>query len=213
MKTIVKIVHGSSLYGTAIPGSDTDIREVFQPSAIDILLQNCGGPYHKIDTIDTHGCSLKSYLDALAKGQPFALEMLFAPETFLIEWTATWSDVQRRCRPAVTKNCTPTFGHAEAMLRSEASGKQLYHALRLVTQQTELLLTGHMTFPRPEAHVLVDIRTGKLTPSEARCLIITALEELRNAERISKLPAEADQSVYNGVLLSANLRETSEMFY
>ena len=50
--------------------------------------------------------------------------------------------------------------------------KSAAHSIRLVTQLTELLLTGNITFPRPNADLLLDIRHGKYSKDE--------LEEIHN---------------------------------
>lgn len=50
--------------------------------------------------------------------------------------------------------------------------KSAAHAIRLVKQLTELMLTGTIIFPRPDAGMLLDIRNGKYTKEE--------LEELHN---------------------------------
>ena len=44
--------------------------------------------------------------------------------------------------------------------------KHASHLYRLVTEGKELLLTGHITLPRPDANVLLDIRNGKYTYDE-----------------------------------------------
>ncbi len=50
--------------------------------------------------------------------------------------------------------------------------KSATHSIRLVTQLTELLLTGNIIFPRPNADFLLDIRHGKYSKDE--------LEEIHN---------------------------------
>ncbi len=44
--------------------------------------------------------------------------------------------------------------------------KSAAHSIRLVTQLTELLLTGNIVFPRPNADLLLDIRNGKYSKEE-----------------------------------------------
>ena len=46
------------------------------------------------------------------------------------------------------------------------SVKNAYHAIRLLNQGIELLETGQMTFPRPNAEYLRDIRDGRMTIAE-----------------------------------------------
>ena len=44
--------------------------------------------------------------------------------------------------------------------------KSAAHSIRLVTQLTELLLTGNIIFPRPNSELLLDIRNGKYSKEE-----------------------------------------------
>lgn len=44
--------------------------------------------------------------------------------------------------------------------------KSASHSIRLVTQLTELMLTGEIIFPRPNAKLLLDIRNGKYSKEE-----------------------------------------------
>ena len=91
MKTIVEIIFGSHLYGTATEKSDLDIKGIYVPSAKDILLQRIKpviiekrskvhGEKNRPEDIDYELYSPEKYLLCLAKGQSFALEMLFAPD-------------------------------------------------------------------------------------------------------------------------------------
>lgn len=64
--------------------------------------------------------------------------------------------------------------------------KSAAHAIRLVTQLTELMETGKMIFPRPDADLLFDIRNGKYKKDE--------LEEMYK-EVMSKAERTKDKSV------------------
>ena len=64
--------------------------------------------------------------------------------------------------------------------------KSAAHSIRLVKQVTELMETGTMVFPRPDAELLLDIRNGKYTKEE--------LEELHN-EVVAEAEAARDRSV------------------
>ena len=96
MEAIVKIKVGSHLYGTATPDSDLDIKGVYLPHARDILLQRIR-PVISEQRIKGHGekntagdtdydlYSPGKYLSLLAQGQSMALEMLFAPDSVMLE--------------------------------------------------------------------------------------------------------------------------------
>lgn len=95
MKTIVKIKFGSHLYGTETPTSDIDIKGIYIPSAQEILLQRIQpvilnkkhknhGEKNVTGDIDCELYSPERFLLSIAKGQSFALEMLFAPDSAIL---------------------------------------------------------------------------------------------------------------------------------
>ena len=55
--------------------------------------------------------------------------------------------------------------------------KALYHAVRITSEMNEILRTGNLTYPRPEASLLLDIRRGKLTNGEIATLIDNSIAE------------------------------------
>lgn len=79
--------------------------------------------------------------------------------------------------------------------------KAMYHAVRLAGEMNELLRTGHLTYPRPEAPLLLDIRNGKLTNGEVSDLIEQAIAEGERLMEVSSLPARVDGSfLYDWVI-------------
>lgn len=66
------------------------------------------------------------------------------------------------------------------------------HALRLLRQTAELLRTGTMTFPRPDAAELRDVKMGRSTKDAFTLLYENAREDCDAAYAESKLPEEAD---------------------
>lgn len=71
--------------------------------------------------------------------------------------------------------------------------KALSHAVRVNFEGIELLSTGHITFPRLERQLLLDIKLGKLPYAEVATIIETGLEQLQQAQGKSKLPDKPDQ--------------------
>ena len=66
-----------------------------------------------------------------------------------------------------------TYG-TRAMEAKESDGmdlKALYHSVRICSEMNEILTHGKITYPRPEASLLMDIRTGKLTNGEISKII------------------------------------------
>lgn len=89
--------------------------------------------------------------------------------------------------------------------------KALYHALRITTEAEELLLTGRITFPRPEAPLLLNIRAGLLPYSEISELIDEALQRVENALTVSSLRDEPDQQFIEDFIYGLHLKIIREV--
>lgn len=72
--------------------------------------------------------------------------------------------------------------------------KALSHAVRVGTQALELLKTGHITFPLPNAQHVIDIKTGKLPYQEVADEIEEFLTRVEVAGATSVLPDEPDHA-------------------
>jgi hypothetical protein len=102
----IRMIFGSHLYGTNLPSSDLDYKGIFLPSANDLLLQKPTRNYtifskdipsdKNTKNVDIELFSLQEYLRLLLEGQTIALDMLFAPRRFYINysnWTP-WEEIQ-----------------------------------------------------------------------------------------------------------------------
>lgn len=298
---IVKMYTGSKVYGTALPTSDTDIKEVFQPSAIDLVMMTAKTHYvnktnrssekNGKDDVDLEGFCLARYLELVAEGQTIALDMLFTPKEFYLESSGVWQHVQRNREKLLSKKATafvrycqkqagkyqvkaervdllhdildllhalprkerlesiPKFvalstnGYIEvcnrkclltftvekaieiyglalqsygeralAAAENKYDYKALYHAIRVAREAEELMLTGNITLPRPEAALLLDIR-AKLIPYEKICeLIEEGLIRVEDALTKSRLPEHPDMDFINGLVFEENLREIKSLY-
>jgi predicted nucleotidyltransferase len=79
--------------------------------------------------------------------------------------------------------------------------KALMHAVRIANQAKEILLTGNIVFPRPEAELLLKIRKGEVPYKEVAEMIEQGLETMQAISEVSVLPKEpnrvfADELVY-----------------
>lgn len=70
--------------------------------------------------------------------------------------------------------------------------KALSHAVRVGDQAVELLSTGHITFPLPNAAHIVDIKLGKLLYQDVAAEIEGLFEKVEQAAAESTLPDEPD---------------------
>lgn len=78
--------------------------------------------------------------------------------------------------------------------------KAVSHAVRVGRQAVELLDTGHITFPRPEAAHLVAIKTGQLPFDAVAEEIEQLLADVEDAAAKSTLPERPDQSFIDQIV-------------
>ncbi len=94
------------------------------------------------------------------------------------------------------------YGH-RALLAEHNAGidwKALMHAVRVSCQAYELLNTGNVTFPRPEADVLLKIRKGEMPYKEVADLIEQGLDDLEVIKLKSSLREKPDVEFANGII-------------
>jgi len=72
--------------------------------------------------------------------------------------------------------------------------KSAAHAIRLVKQVTELMLSGEIRFPRPDAQFLLDIRNGKYVKEDLEVLHDVAVAEAEAARKKSILPDRPNEN-------------------
>jgi len=81
--------------------------------------------------------------------------------------------------------------------------KALMHARRIQQQAVELLDTGHITFPRPNAHELLAIRTGSRPYVEVGAEIEQGMVKLEQAMGRSTLQNKPDKKLADRMVLTA----------
>ncbi len=83
--------------------------------------------------------------------------------------------------------------------------KAIYHSIRIANQAEELLKTGTITLPRPEAPLLLAIRNGEVSDAGMKRLIDESFERVREAEKTSTLRPNADRKWANDFMMRAHL--------
>lgn len=105
---------------------------------------------------------------------------------------------------------------ARALLAEKNEGidwKATMHAVRVCHQGKELLTTGHITFPRPEAPLLLQIRKGELPYAQVAELIENGLEELEKIKLTSTLPDKPDYEYANDFIEEIYRDAVYEKYY
>jgi hypothetical protein len=80
----------------------------------------------------------------------------------------------------------------KANLAGGVDFKALSHAVRVNNQAKELLTTKHIAFPRPDAELLKNIKTGQIPYDEVATIIETGVAELHDIHQKSTLPEQGD---------------------
>jgi hypothetical protein len=111
---IVKMKFGAHLYGTAGDGSDVDFKGVFLPSREEILLgriPRCRNfttgddrSKNQPGDVDEEIYSLHYFIKLACEGQTVAMDMLHAPDDFLLVSSEIWRNIVAQRSRFYTKN-------------------------------------------------------------------------------------------------------------
>jgi predicted nucleotidyltransferase len=106
----------------------------------------------------------------------------------------------------IYKKVLTQYGHRALMAESNegVDWKALMHAVRIAHQSVELLQTGHVTFPRPEAPLLLQIRKGEMPYKQVAEIIEQGLIGIEEAALKSNLPENPDSSLVEQIVLEAH---------
>lgn len=114
VRHLVRIQHGSHLYGTSTPASDLDYKGIHLPSGRGILL---GKPEEVIDRtvkvsdtiknqagdVDEQSYSLAKWLKMLYSGDTVGTELLFCPDEMIVEMDPLWPEVRDSAKGLLNK--------------------------------------------------------------------------------------------------------------
>jgi hypothetical protein len=88
--------------------------------------------------------------------------------------------------------------------------KALMHAVRVCEEAKELLMTGFVTFPRPERKLLLDIRKGNLPYKEVARIIEEGVQSVDLCQEKSSLPLSIDEDFWEQWLLDVHFSHVME---
>lgn len=114
------------------------------------------------------------------------------------QWGNTTKAALDLCRRIIA-----TYGDRaeEAESNNGNDWKALSHAVRIGEEAIELLSTGFVTLPRPNAQYLLDIKTGKVEYEIVSAQIEQLLEKVETASLASNLPKEANKEAVDNFIL------------
>jgi len=322
VKQIVRIRHGSHLYGTSTPSSDTDYKGVHLPSGLGLIMQRAenviddgvtsktsGTQKNDADAIDSQSYSLQKFYEMLIKGDTVATEILFAPDP---EFQHTdWLEVRRVGKALLNRQCKGFVGYCvrqaakygikgsrmaavkgvldfigtaklgltnaakmsaieeklhdwstgrehvmwenipnpngtdnwhinvcdrkismnvqiaeaeriwssvwenygerarAAMTNEGIDWKAMSHAVRVAGQAIELLETGHITFPRPDAPALLAIKCGERSYAHVSELLERLVANVQSASERSLLLEKSDATLADDMVRRMYLEQVN----
>ena len=222
---------GSALHGASVPGkADLDVLGIFvEPTEYlfglgkyEHFVSSTSGDHARNtpDDVDIALYSLRRWAGLAAKGNPTALQFLWAPNVLKNRY---WEKVKRPLaafipskkavnayRGFVTdqmKRLLGLKGQGKHGQRPELEVKHGYdtkaamHAIRLVGEGIELMSTGAITFPRPNVEYLRAVRNGALSLDSVCSVVSELLIELDKAEANSPLQAKPNYDYINKTLV------------
>lgn len=149
MKSVMKCIFGSKLYGTSTPESDTDYKEIFVPSPEDILYGKYqdvissgtgnSGSKNSSDDIDHDKYSLRKFVELLCDGDTFALDALHANKESIVsmEYPAVWEYIYANRSKFYTTNMKSYLGYVRKQAAKYGVKGSRMAALRKVVEVLE----------------------------------------------------------------------------
>lgn len=151
------------------------------------FIENEKSEHITLNMIDEKTKGIKPYLHVCGRNAPFNGTVRHALEMF--------------------QKVYEQYGHRAQQAKDNkgVDWKACYHAVRIAKEAEELLLTHNITFPRPEAQLLLQIRKGELPYYEVQAMIEQGLEDVIMAQGKSTLREEPDLDWVNDFVFNTYL--------
>lgn len=187
MKTIFKTVFGSQVYGTNSPDSDTDYKGIFIPDLKDVILgtykesivvsTNHTQSKNSSNDIDSEMKDLKRFVYDCMKGQTYALDMLFTPKKFWLEFSPVWEDLIKNRYKLLSKNVQPYIGYCRQQAgKYGLKGSRLGELIRVIEFLNQFSLTSQISeLPKIETSEFVYYEEMAIKNSDKLESFITVL--------------------------------------
>ena len=117
-EVIFRGVWGSRAFGTAVAGSDTDIRGVFVPPPREYATLSGVSETVADERQNTVYYAARRFCELLAESNPAALELLWLPEECVLKRTPAWEVLVAHRREFVTRKAVASHsGYASAQIK------------------------------------------------------------------------------------------------
>lgn len=189
IRPLVRILHGSHLYGTNTPDSDHDYKSVHVPSGAAIVLQRAENVIdHKVklsdgikneagDT-DDQSYSLQKFLGMVAAGDTNGTEILFAP---YIEADPAWDEIRAHADKFTNRQCKGFVGYCQRQAAKYGIKGSRMGVCKAIVDLLGAAMTEHGT-------------TAKLEILESA---LRAFADAHEFSSIENLPSQAGTDVWH----------------
>lgn len=194
---------GSHLYGCNVSTSDEDTRGFAIPP-INVLLGRIKWEQYESKVPDCVIYNVSKFFALLEKSSPNTIEILFANKDNILHIDGAGQTLLDNKELFVSKQIiNPTVGFAISEWKKvkdsglEMSTKNGGHVIRLLEQGIELLETGKITFPRPNADFLLKVRNGEVRNSDLEVIYNDLRSKIRFVYDTSALNENVDKDKLN----------------
>jgi hypothetical protein len=122
--TLVRVKHGSHLYGTSTPQSDQDFKSVHLPSGKGIIMQRAENVIdsriklsdtikNQAGDIDDQSYSLQKFLTMVSAGDTVGTEILFAPPEAIVYSTPEWDRIRSYAPHFINRKAKGFVGYCQ----------------------------------------------------------------------------------------------------
>lgn len=217
-QTLIRVVGGVHLYGTAGPDDVQDGQVIRIATAEEILLNQVILGYDMGDPAGGAGhyevFEVQRWLKHLGDGEINSYDVLYAPEEQVVELDAElWAEVLPVAYAQVSRKLGGFVGYvrrfvlnAQRVPDPTTATSELSHVVRVAHELVELRETGHLTFPRPERAHLLEIEGGAVGYDAVVAETAALLARADAAAENPALPAEPDRAALDGYLLTLRRR-------
>ena len=207
---VYSTIHGSKAYGLNNENSDTDIRGIFMPTAIETFgFLAARESFTGTKEADETYWSLPKFFRLASKCNPNAIEILFTnEEDHINDKTVLAQCILAGRHDFLSKQAFHSFGgYARSQfLKLEKREtwdpgiwKDAMHTIRLLDFGKQILTTGDLKVkvPKDFREYLLDVRNAKIPKYEVLEMATDMFLEMAEANKTSKLPEHADLDKLN----------------
>jgi len=146
------MLFGSHVYGTSLPTSDRDYKEVFVPDGEDILLGRATKvsrnnstkavktDRNTADDVDVESFAYAGFLRLLAEGQTIVTDMLFVPPEHITHSTHPWHEIVYNRDLLISKRISGFVGYCKAQANKYGIKGSRVNAAQAIVEWLEMMV-------------------------------------------------------------------------